>query len=176
MQNIPLDLSGVLMNPAIQVALEKIIANLPTHTPPTKPPEMKVTMEISEELDTQENEATKEIEEEANDYHKHPEYQHLTIDEVVHEDEEEKSYKGDEEDVGAKYIMETSDQELEEELAQQLKYVREEVEGKPSKEEKESSEKMEEDTGPPTGEHDKSPKHDEEIPLSKEQEEKEKEE
>lgn len=50
------------------------------------------------------------------DYHEHPEHQHLIIDEVVHEGEETQLSEEDIEDPSAKYIMDTSDQEPEEEL------------------------------------------------------------
>lgn len=58
------------------------------------------------------------MEEEANDYHEHLEHQHLQIDKVVHEGEETKSFEGDDsDDDGTKYIVETFDADLEEELA-----------------------------------------------------------
>lgn len=156
--------------------MEQITASLFVHTPPTKPLEMKATMQILEELERQEREATEDMEEEVNDYHEHLEYQYLTIDEVVQEGEETKSSEEDNEDPGAKYIVENFDMELEEELSQQLKDVGEEVEKNPSDDENDADEKMEEHTEPPIGEHDKIPKHDEEMPLSKELQEKEKEE
>lgn len=79
---------------------------------------MKATMEIFEEWERKDREATKGIKEEADDYHEHPKYHHLTIEKVVHEGEETGSFEDDEEDVGAKYIVENFDIELEEELAQ----------------------------------------------------------
>lgn len=72
------------------------------------------------------------------------------------EGEETQSSKEDAKELGAKYIMETFDPNLEEELDWKLKDVGEE---------------MEEDIEPPTREHDKSPKCNEEVPLSEEHEE-----
>lgn len=72
MQNIPTELFGLLMNPTIQATLAQIVVSLPIHTPPIEPLEMKATMEIWEDLKIWESEATKEIEEEVDDYHEHP--------------------------------------------------------------------------------------------------------
>lgn len=88
MKNIPMKLSGVLMNPTIQATLAQISASLPIDTPPTEPLEMKATIEISKELKREEREATKDMEEEVDDYHEHPKYRHLKIDKVVSEGEE----------------------------------------------------------------------------------------
>lgn len=102
---------------------------------------------ISEELERQEKEATKALEEEADNYHEHPKHQNLQIDKVVHEEEETKSSKSDkEEDGSTRYIIQTFDADLEEELVWQLKDVREEIEKPPSEEEKKLSDKTEEDT------------------------------
>lgn len=72
--------------------------------------------------------------------------------------------------------MGTFDPELNEELAQQLRNVREEVEKDPSDEGKETYKEMGVDTEPLTREQDERPKHDEEIPPLGEQEEKQREE
>lgn len=108
-------------------------------------------MKISEELERQEKEATKVLEK-ADDYHKHPEYEHLQIGKVVHEGEETGSSKsGEEEDVGTKYIVQTCDANLEEELAQKLKDVGEEMEKPLPEEGRREGDKMEESTDLPTG-------------------------
>lgn len=94
-------------------------------------------MQISEELEEQEWEASMPIEEEADEYHEHPEYKHRTIDKVAYEEEETgSSESGDEEDgSGAKEFIQIFDEDLEEESAQQLKNIREEAEKSPSTEE-----------------------------------------
>lgn len=70
MKNILMELSRVLMNPIVQAALAHVVANHPV-PPPIEPPIMEATMQISEELERQEMKATKEMEEEADDYHEH---------------------------------------------------------------------------------------------------------
>lgn len=66
---------------------------------------MKATMKICKELEQWEREATKELEEEADKYHEHPEHEHLQIDKVVHEGEETISSKGDEKNILAPSIL-----------------------------------------------------------------------
>lgn len=83
---------------------------------------MEATMQIFEELERREIKAAKELEEEADEYREHLEYQHLQIDEVVHE-EEAKSSKREKGDSNTKYILETFDPDIEEELARRLKDV-----------------------------------------------------
>lgn len=74
--------------------------------------------------------------------------------------------KSGKEDVDTRYIVQTFDENLKEELAWQLKDVREEVERRSLEEEKESSDKMGEETKLPTGEQEEIPKHGEDVPLS----------
>lgn len=79
---------------------------------------MKSTLKISEELERKGKETIRVLEEEADDYHEHTKHQRLQIDKVIHEGNEIESSKDEEEeDVGTKYIMETFDANLEEDLA-----------------------------------------------------------
>lgn len=72
---------------------------------------------------------------------------------MVHEGEETQSITSDEEeDFDTKYIIETFDVDLEEELAWKFKDVREEIEKPLAEEEKESSNKVEDDTELPAKE------------------------
>lgn len=81
------------MNPVVQVSLAQVTMSLSVPPPLTKPPKMETTMQISEELERQERDIAKEMEEEPDDYHEHPKHQELVIDEVVHEGEEIQSSK-----------------------------------------------------------------------------------
>lgn len=76
-------------------------------------------MQISEELERQEMEATKSLEQEVNEHHEHLEYQHLQIDKVVHESKETRSSESgdEEEDADSKLIVQNFDPYFEEELA-----------------------------------------------------------
>lgn len=74
-------------------------------------------MVISEEWERQEKETTKPLEEKVDEYHEHPEHQHLQIDEVVCEGEETGSSEGGDEGDASTKIVQTFDDDLEEELA-----------------------------------------------------------
>lgn len=80
-------------------------------------------MLINEEWVKREMEASKVEEEEADEYHEHPEYEHQKIDRVVHEEEETGSFKSgdEEEDVGGRTIAQTFDDDFEEEMARKLR-------------------------------------------------------
>lgn len=78
----------------------------------------------------------KPFEEEADEYHEHPEYEHRTIDKVAYEEEGTiSSESGDEADDGERAIMQTFDDDLKEGLARQLKDTETEAERSPLKEE-----------------------------------------
>lgn len=164
------------MNPIVQATLAQVLSTVPASTPPTEPLAMKATMEISEEWERQEKETTKALEDEANDCHEHLENQHLQIDEVVCEEEEIGSSRGGDEGDASTEIVQTFDEDFEDELVQQLKDVREEVEIPPLEEEGLKDDTVEESTKILASEQEEGPKHDEEMPLSGEQEEQEKEE
>lgn len=90
-------------------------------------------MLISEEWERREQEALKPFEEEADKYHEHLEYEHRTIDRVAYEEEGTCSFKSgdEEEDVGGRVIMQTFDDNLEEEMFRQLKGDEEEAKRSP---------------------------------------------
>lgn len=86
-------------------------------------------MLIFEEWERQEKEVSKEMEEQADEYHEHLEYEHWRIDRVVHEEDEPgPSESGDEEEgTGGKIIIQTFNDDLEEEMVRQLKHGEEET-------------------------------------------------
>lgn len=126
----------MLINLVVQATMAQVVVGLPI-PPLTKSPKMEATMQISKEMVRQQREATKGVDEEfkdpfRDDYHEHSKHQNVTIDEVEYEEEGSQSSKEDVEDLGAKYIVESSDQELEEELSKQFKDIGEKLKRKPS--------------------------------------------
>lgn len=93
----------------------------------------------------------------------------MTIHEVVYEEEGSQSSEEDVEDPSPKYIVESSNQEFEEDLSKQIKDVREEFKIKPSREKEESDDDMEISTGPPTKGKDEGLNQEEEAPLEEEE-------
>lgn len=77
-------------------------------------------MQISKELEEQELEASKSVEEEADDYYEQPEHEHRTIDKVAYEEEETGFFEGRDEGDGSgdKEIVQNFDEDIEEESAQ----------------------------------------------------------
>lgn len=98
----------------------------------------------------------------------------ISVDKVVIDEENSQSLKEDTKALNSKYIIETSDQELEEELSQQLKDIGEEVEYErlPPKEKEDTEVNMEAFEEPPLVGTDKGPIQEEEVPPVKEGEKK----
>lgn len=94
-------------------------------------------MLIYEEWEMREQEASKSFEEEADEYHEHPEYEHWTIDRVAYEEEGMRSSESgdEEEDAGGRVIVQAFDDDLEKETARQLKETEKEAERSPLGEE-----------------------------------------
>lgn len=113
-------------------------------------------------------EATKTLEEEADEYHEHLDYQHLQIKKLVREEEEigSSESKYEEEDVSGKLIVQAFGPNLEEEQARKLKDIGEEIERPPSRERRQEDDKIEESMEPPIVEQqEEGPKHDKEMPF-----------
>lgn len=90
-------------------------------------------MLIFKERERQEREASKPFEEEVDEYHEHPEYEHQKINRVAYEEEGTGSFESrdEEEDAGGRVIVQTFDNDLEEEMARQPKGTEEEAERSP---------------------------------------------
>lgn len=126
-------------------------------------------------------EATNDIVEESKDPLKDDYFEHLkgglhiNLDKVTSDEEKSHSSEEDTKALNKRYIIETSNQELEEKLSQQLKEVGEKVGSNKNLFE----EKVDTDVNveileePPLIGQDKGPIQEEEVPLEKEEEEKE---
>lgn len=153
MYNVPSEISQIFLDPTIQDVLAQVLTSALPSQPPMRPPTMEATMLISKEWEKWEMETSKAMEEEADEYHEHPEYEYQKIYRVVREEETVFSESLDEEeDVGGRTIVQNFNNYFKEEMAWQWRDDKEEAERSPPGEDRKEDDKVVENVELPTGE------------------------